>query len=148
LSPCREVDPHASPGRRGFTLVETLLVVLLLAIVLVPVLNAFWPVWRSGDETERTTLLAYRAEGALARLTALPFAQLRDHIGDPADMAALFDWSTPPTADELAEEQCVFRGQTNRISVSILDASRGAGGLLELRATCGGITLRTLKAEY
>ena len=128
--------------RRGFTLVEMVLAVLILAIAIVPMVGAFSPAVRSVSRSERTAVFVNQARWTLSRAEALDFQTLNDHQGDPADLAALFG-----SAAEAAKEDFSFQGQTYTPTLAVTDASGGTGGLLQLRVTIDDVTLTTLKAD-
>ncbi len=129
-------------NRRGFTLVEMVLVVLILAIAIVPMTGAFSPALRSVSQSEGTAVFVNQARWTLSRAEALDFQTLNDHQGDPADLAALFGSSA-----EAAKEDFSFKGQVYTPVLAVTDASGGVGGLLQLRVTVDDVTLTTLKAS-
>ena len=141
--PAARIRPTASGGRRGFTLLEILLVVLILAMAILPMMGAFGPALTAGVNSRRNVVCSNQARGTLARMQALPFDTLDANRGDPASLAALFGG-----ASEALKESFTHQGMTMTPVAAIRDASGGAGGLLELRVTVGDVTLRTLKASY
>jgi len=132
----------------GFSLLEVMLVVILMALALVPMLNAFRQPLQATRFQEESTHCANRAAGTLARISAMAFTALDANQGDPVDLAALFGWPGEPKADEAAKETFVLDGSSVTPSVAIADASGGAGGLVELSVTVRDVTFKTLKAEY
>ena len=134
--------------KSGFSLLEVMLVVILMAVALVPMLNAFRQPMLATQTQEESTIVATRTAGTLARISALPFGGLDALQGDPVDLAALFGWPGEPKADEANKEVFLLHGSNVTPRVVITDASGGAGGLVELAVTVGDMTLKTLKAEY
>jgi hypothetical protein len=125
-----------------------MLVVILMAIALVPMLNAFRRPMVAAQSQKELIVSGLRAAGTLARISALEFAALDANRGDPVDLAALFGWPGSPDADEAQKEVFLLDGSNTTPRVVIVDASGGAGGLLELGVTVRDVTLRTLKADY
>jgi len=136
------------PDRKGFTLVEVLAVVLLLAIAVVPVVSAFSPAVFSTESHEKLAVFANQARWTLYRVAALDFQTLEDNRGEPVDLAILFGSPSDPKPAEAAKETFSFKGQTYSPTVAITDASGGAGGLLQLTVRLEGVSLTTLKADY
>lgn len=130
-------------NNRGFTFLEILLVVLLLAIAIVPMLRAFSPAVSSADSIEETAVFTNQARGSINRLMALDFDTLSNNQGDPADLVSLFG-----SAAEAAKENFQFRGENYTPMVAITDASGGTGGLLQLTVTVDYVRLTTLKAAF
>ena len=128
---------------KGFTFLEILLVVLLLAIAIVPMLRAFSPAVSSADSIEETAVFANQTRGTMNRVMALDFDTLSNNQGDPVDWVSLFG-----SAAEAAKENFQFRGENYTPTVAITDASGGPGGLLQLTVTVDHVRLTTLKAEY
>ncbi len=128
---------------RGFSLVELLIVMVLLAVAIVPVLRAFQPALDAQSAEEAALVCRNRARGTLSRALALPFDTLDTHRGDPVDLAALFGG-----ASGAAEETFRFRGATVTPRVAISDASGGAGGLLEVLVRVQDVTLYALRGAY
>lgn len=130
-------------NQKGVFLVELTMALAILGIALVPMMAALdtgmFPV---GIQTDRA-IVANRARATLNRVAGLDFSLLAANQGDPADMVALFG-----SAAEAAKENFVLRGLTITPRVAITDASGGTGGLVEIRATVGDITLAVLKADY
>lgn len=130
-------------NNKGFTLFEIILAVLLLAIAIAPMLNAYSPAIFSIKGEEETAVFSNQARSTLNRTVALDFATLDDNKGNPVDMATLFG-----SAAEATKETFSFKGTSYTPVVSISDVSGGDGGLLEIIATVDRITLKTLKTEY
>ena len=129
-------------NRRGFTLVEIVLVVLILGIAIVPMVGAFSPAIRSVSQSEQTTVFANQARWTLSRVAALDFATLDANQGDPVDLSVLFG-----SGAEAAKEDFTFKGQTYTPTLAVTDASGGVGNLLQLRVTVDDVSLTTLKAN-
>jgi len=127
----------------GFTLVEIMIAVVLLAIAIAPMVSAYAPAIFSTSAEDEMAVFTNRARGTLNRVTALEFIALDDNKGNPVDLAALFGSDA-----EAAKETFSFRGENYTPTVAITDASGGAGGLLELTVTLDRVSLKTLKAEY
>ena len=132
----------------GFSLLEVMLVVILMAVALVPMLNAFLQPIQAGQAQKESVICSARAAGTLARISALEFAALDANRGDPVDLAALFGWPGGPKIEEADEETFLLDGAPVAPHVVISDASGGEGGLLELTVTIRDVTFKTLKAEY
>jgi prepilin-type N-terminal cleavage/methylation domain-containing protein len=128
---------------KGFTLLEIILVVLVLAIAIVPMVRAFSPGASSANTEEETTVFTNQARGTLNRVMALDFDALNSNQGAAVDLATLFSG-----AAEAAKESFTFKGENYTPTVAITDASGGAGGLLQLTVTISHIHLTTLKAQY
>jgi prepilin-type N-terminal cleavage/methylation domain-containing protein len=139
----------ALPGHRiihnhnGFSLFEIILAVLILAVAIVPMLNAFSPAIFATTAQEETAVFINQARGTLNRAAALDFDTLSSHQGNPVNLAALLG-----SQAEADKEAFTFRGQTIIPAVAITDFSAGAGGLLELTASIADVRVSTLKAEY
>jgi len=139
------------PNNKGFTLVEIILAVVLLAIAISPMLSAYSPAIFSTSAEDEMAVFANRARGTMNRVTALEFITLDDNKGSPVDLATLFG-----SAAEAAKETFSFKGTdyTPSVAISGYDAD-GDGdiddddeGVLELSVRIAHVSLRTLKAEY
>jgi type II secretory pathway pseudopilin PulG len=126
----------------GFTLLEIILVVLLLAIAIVPMVRAFTPAILAAEGEEQITVFTNQARGTLNRTMTLDFDTLNSNLGEP-NLESLFGSTV-----EAAKETFIFRGEQYTPSVVINDASGGAGGLLQLTVTIEPVRLTTLKAQY
>ena len=127
----------------GFTFLEIILVVLLLAIAIVPMLRAFSPAASSADSTQEAAVFANQVRGSMNRVMALDFDTLSNNQGDPVDLASLFG-----SAAEAAKEDFQYKGENYTPTVAITDVSGGPGGLLQLTVTVDYVRLTTLKAEH
>ena len=128
---------------RGFTFLEIMLVVLILAIAIVPMVRAFAPSVLTASTDEETAVFANQARGTLNRVMALAFDTLNDNQGDPVDLATLFG-----SAAEADKETFSFKGKNYTPTVAIADASGGLGGLLQLTVTLEQVRFATLKSQY
>lgn len=128
---------------RGFTFLEIMLVVLILAIAIVPMVRAFAPAILTANTDEETAVFANQARGTLNRVMALDFDTLDNNQGDPVDLAALFG-----SAAEADKETFTFKGKNYTPTVAITDASGGLGGLLQLTVTAEQVRFATLKSQY
>jgi prepilin-type N-terminal cleavage/methylation domain-containing protein len=127
----------------GFTLVEILIASFILAVAIVPMVNAFRTALISTGIGERLLVFTNQAESTLNRAVVLDYDTLNSNLGDPADLAVLFG-----SAAEANREMFTFGGTDYTPAISIADASSGAGGLLEITVTIKEITLKTLKSDY
>ena len=127
----------------GFTFLEILLVVLILAIAIVPMVRAFAPAVLTASTDEETAVFANQARGTLNRAMAFDFDTLNNNQGDPVNLATLFD-----SAAEADKETFSFKGKNYTPTVAITDASGGLGGLLQLTVTLEHVRFTTLKSQY
>jgi prepilin-type N-terminal cleavage/methylation domain-containing protein len=127
----------------GYSLVEVLVAIFILAIAIVPMVDAFKPALISTGSNERLAVFANQARGTLNRAVSLDYATLNNHLGSPVDLGSLFG-----SGSEAAKETFTFKGTSYLPTLSIADASAGAGGLLEIMVTIEEATFKTLKAEY
>ena len=128
---------------QGFTLVEILVTVLLLAIAIAPIVSAYGPAIFSTSGQEEMAVFTNQVRGTLSRVADLDFTTLNSNPGDPVDLVSLFG-----SAEEANKETFSFKGASYTPTVAITDASGGAGGLLELTVILEYVSLKTLKAEY
>ena len=132
------------PGNAdGFTLFEIIITVLIMAIAIVPMLNAYAPGVFSTIGVEGTAVFTNQARATLNRVAALDFQTLDNNRGDPVNLTSLFD-----SAAEAAKETFTYRGKNYTPNVVITDASEGVGGLLEISVTVDTASLKVLKASY
>lgn len=134
---------HYSLNDCGFSLVEVLVAIFILAIAIVPMMDAFKPALISTGSKERLAVFTNQARSTLNRAVSIDYATLNDHVGNPVDLASLFGSSS-----EAVKETFTFEGTSYVPTLSIADASAGAGGLLEITVTIEETVLKTLKAEY
>ena len=130
-------------NNKGFTLFEIILAVLLLAIAIVPMLNAYSPAIFSIKGEEETAVFTNQARSTLNRTVALGFTTLDSNKGNPVNLAVLFG-----STEEADKETFSLKDTSYTPVVSISDVSGGDGGLLEITMTVDRVTLKTLKAEY
>ncbi|UCE82545.1 MAG: hypothetical protein JSV47_12715 [Deltaproteobacteria bacterium] len=129
---------------RGFTYVEIIIAVLLLAVAIVPMVSAYATGILSTSGEEATTVFTNQARGTLNRLAAFDFATLDANRGDPVgNLAGLFG-----SQAEADRETFTFKGEMLTPTISITDASGGVGGLLQLTVSINHVQLTTLKAQY
>lgn len=131
------------PREKGFTLFEILLAVLLLAVALVPMMQAFVPALSATGNEEEVAVFTNQARGTLNRVLSLNYSTLSANKGDPVDLAVLFG-----SAAEAAKENFSLRGTAYSPAVAIVDKSGGIGGLLEVSVRIRYVTLKTERAEY
>ena len=130
-------------NNKGFTLVEIVIAVALLAIAIVPMVSAYGPAIFSTSTEEETAVFTNQARGTLNRVAALDFPILDNNQGNPVDLVTLFG-----SAAEAAKESFSLEGNTYTPMVAIADVSGGLGGLLEITVTLDQVSLITLKTEY
>lgn len=130
-------------NNKGFTLVEIIIAVALLAIAIVPMVSAYGPAIFSTSTEEETAVFTNQARGTLNRVAALDFPILDNNQGNPVDLVTLFG-----SAAEAAKETFSLEGNTYTPMVAIADVSGGLGGLLEITVTLDQVSLITLKTEY
>jgi len=126
----------------GFTLAEVLMASIILAIAIVPMLNAFRPALISTGIGERLAVFTNQAGSTLNRAVGLDYDTLNNNLDNPVDLAALFG-----STAEANREMFPFEGTDYTPTISITDASGGVGGLLEITVTMEEITLKTLKSD-
>jgi prepilin-type N-terminal cleavage/methylation domain-containing protein len=129
-------------NNKGFTLVEIIIAVLLLAIAIVPMVGAYGPAIFSTAVEDEVGVFANQARGTLNRVAAIDYAILLNNQGNPVDLVALFG-----SAAEAAKETFSFHGSSYTPTVAIADVSGGLGGLLEITVTADQVSLITLKTE-
>ena len=140
---CIATRAAAPFNSRGFSFLEIMLVVLILAIAIVPMVRAFAPAVLTASTDEETAVFANQARGTLNRVMALDFDTLDNNQGDPVDLAVLFG-----SAAEADKETFTFKGKNYTPTVAITDASGGLGGLLQLAVTAEQVRFATLKSQY
>lgn len=129
----------------GFTLFEIIITVLIMAIAIVPMLNAYAPGVFSTIGMAESAVFTNQARATLNRAAALDFQTLNNNQGNPVNLASLFG-----SADEAAKETFTYRGKSYTPTVVITDASGDpeVGGLLEINVTVDAASLKMLKASY
>jgi len=128
---------------KGFTLIEILIAVLLLAIAIVPMLDAFKPAIFSTIGEEESAVFSNHARGTLNRISAFSFTALSANSGYAVDMATLFG-----SQAEADKETFSHKGTNYTPTVDITDVSGGDGGVFEITVSIDFVSLKTLKAEY
>ena len=125
--------PSGPVSRRpwGFTLFEIVLALLILAVAIVPMMNAFAPAILATGQGEEQAVLTGQARQTMNGLLEMDFATLDAKKAAPADLVTML-------GDQAA----------TGVIVSVTDAAAagGAGGLLELTVTLKNVTLQSLKA--
>jgi hypothetical protein len=135
---------HIIHNSWGFTLFEILLAMIILVIAIIPMVNAFAPALLSSGQGEEQAVLTGRARSTMNCLLDLDFQLLNTNQAThltTEKLIALFD-----SQAEAEKESCVYLVTTYPPVVAIIDASSGAGGLLELTVTLKNVKLQTLKA--
>ena len=126
---------HIIHNSWGFTLFEIFLSLLILAIAIIPMVNAFAPALLSSGQEEEQTVLTGKARSTMNGLLELDFRTLDVNKGNPAYFVDLL-------GDQAATDTLV-----SVTDVSGIDAQGNPiGGLLELKVTLKNVTLHTLKA--
>ena len=126
---------HIIHNSWGFTLFEIFLALLILAIAIIPMVNAFAPALLSSGQEEEQTVLTGKARSTMNGLLELDFRTLDVNKGNPAYFVNLL-------GDQAATDTLV-----SVTDVSGIDAQGNPiGGLLELKVTLKNVRLRTLKA--
>ncbi|RJQ48351.1 MAG: prepilin-type N-terminal cleavage/methylation domain-containing protein [Desulfobacteraceae bacterium] len=126
----------------GFSLIEIVAALFILAVAIVPMIKAYAPALSSTTGKEEMVVFANQARGTLYRLLALDYATLNANLGDPADLSSLFG-----SGAEAAKETFMLNGRSYTPKLSIADAGGGPEGLLELTVTLENVVLSTLKAN-
>jgi Tfp pilus assembly protein PilV len=146
---------HHLYNRQGFTLFEIFLTLLILAIVITPMVNAFAPSLLSSSQEEEQAVLTAKVRSTMNRLLDLDFRTLDANRGNPANLTTLFG-----SAGAAAEENLSYMGQSYvpfvgicavdasgvPVSDCVTDASDGTAGLLGLKVSLKNVTLQSLKA--
>lgn len=130
-------------GDRGFSLVEILVAVMILATAIVPIISAIGPAVQTTAAEAQFAVFTNQARATLNRLLSLDFATLSANQSDAVDLTSLFG-----SAAEAHLENFLLDGKLYTPTVAITDASGGAGGLLQLAVTVNQVRLTTLKADY
>ena len=124
---------------RGFSLVEILIAVMILTLAIVPIINAIGPAVKTTAAEAQSSVFCNQARATLNRLLIVDFATLNANVDTDVVLESLFG-ST--------DENFLLNGKSYTPTVTITDASDGAGGLLELTVTINQVRLTTLKADY
>ena len=127
----------------GFSLVEILIAVMILTLAIVPIINAIGPAVKTTAAEAQFSVSTNQARATLNRLLSLDFATLNANQGNAVDLTSLFG-----STAEANLENFLLNGKLHTPTVAIIDASGGAGGLLQLTVTINQVRLTTLKADY
>lgn len=128
--------------KQGLSMIELLVAILLLALAVVPMLNALKPIYNAGRIQDRTTVFVNQAQGTLNRLLASDFYALSAAQGSNVNLVLIFG-----TTSEVARESFIFDNSNWLPRVDIADRSGGTGGLVEVTVTLDQIQLYSQKAE-
>jgi prepilin-type N-terminal cleavage/methylation domain-containing protein len=134
---------HIVLNTKGFTLIEIIIVVVLLAIALVPLVSAYAPAIMATGGEEEITVFTNQARGTLNRVMTVDFDTLSSNVGTGVSLASLFG-----STAEADKEIFSLMGKQYTPTVDITDASGGSGDLLQLTVTVDHVRLTTLKANY
>jgi hypothetical protein len=126
----------------GFMMVELVIVILLLAMVIGPMVTSLFQSLNAMAAQQRIIVMTSKAMGTLNRVTGLDYSTLKTHMGTPVNLTNLLGSSAAATQEDLR-----FNGQDFPPVVNIIDASGGAGGLIEISVTLDNIIFQTLKAK-
>ena len=137
------MNGHTDTRQSGLSLLEMLMVLVLLAVAIIPMLQAFSPTIASQSAEERSLVFHNRARGTLSRVMCFPFSALDARKSNQVNLVALFG-----SAGEAARESFAFRGTNWQPRIAITDASGGTGGLLRVSVSLENLTLSALKADY
>ena len=117
--------------------------IVILAVAIVPIMNAFGPSLFATVSEESNTVFTNCARQTLNRIAVLDFKTLNNLVvnnqANPVNLHNLF-------GDD--NEVFSLRGTSYLPVATITDASAGAGGLLEITVTINQVSLKTLKADY
>ena len=131
MKPGGFIVSHTLHNRRGFTLLEIFLALLILAIAIVPMMNSFAPALLSTGQGEEQAVLTGQTRQTMNWLLELDFRTLDTNQATPNVLVALF----------------VSQAGVDYVpAVTITDASGGSGGLLEVKVTRKNVTQQTYKA--
>jgi Tfp pilus assembly protein PilV len=138
--------PNPASNLSGFTLFEILLAVLFLAIAVAPLVSAFQPAIFATTNEEELSVFSNRCRGTLNRVAALDFTLLDSNKGGAVSLEVLFG-----SSEEAAKEAFSFNNNSYVPTVTVTTSDQDAhnkGGLLEIAATIGSVTVKTLRAQY
>ena len=141
-----------APSSGGFTLIEILLAMVLIALTVVPMMEAFSP-GHAVEGGEEAAVFTNQVRGTLNRIAAYDYEVLDSYVstygtGTMNLMRLFIIAGFSNGTSEAALENFTFKGTNYTPAVTITDASGGAGGLYELSVTIEYVTLKTQKAEY
>jgi len=128
------------PG--GFLMVDLMIVILLMAIAIGPMINAFYPSLNAMASQRRTAVMTAWAQGTLNRLAMMDYDVLEAKVGNDASLVSFL-------GNQVAkEETLLFDGKKYLPKLVVTDYSGGSGGLIELTVTLDTIVFKTLKADF
>ncbi len=130
-------------GCAGFTLTELLVVIVILAIAVIPMIEAFAPARRAGPLPQQRTTLIYETEGILNQVLDLPYAEVAAYQASPVTLLPVLAARNGTTTTGV-----VYRGTTYTPTLKLTDAGGGTGGLVMVTVTVDDETLTALKAQY
>jgi len=128
---------------RGFSLAEILVAVVILALAIVPIITAIGPAVETTAAEAQFSVITNQVRATLNRLLTVDFATLSNNQGTDVDLSGLFG-----STAEANLEKFLLNGKSYTPTVTITDASGGAGGLLQLTVTIDQVRLTTLNADY
>jgi prepilin-type N-terminal cleavage/methylation domain-containing protein len=136
---------HLVHNQRGFTLFEIFMALLILAIAIIPMMNAFAPSLLSTGHGEEQAVLIGQARRTMNRLLDMDFRSLDTNQGKPANLVALFG-----SQAEADKENFVYLDQTcvPVVDIEVPSEASGLGGLLELTVTLRTVRLQTLREAH
>jgi len=142
----------AASRSTGFSLFEILLAMVLVALTVVPMMEAFSP-GRAVEGGEEAAVFTNQVRGTLNRIAAYDYEVLDSYVaaygGGTMNLSDLFSIAGFSNGgSEAALEEFTHKGIGYAPVVTITDASGGAGGLYELSVAVEYVTLKTQKAEY
>ena len=80
-----------SDNRAGFTLIEIVIAIVLLSLIILPVAAIVMENLRVAEFNKRTTVTTNLARAALAKVNAMPFANITN-VTTPTPLGYGFDW--------------------------------------------------------
>lgn len=134
----------ASP--QGFSLMEVMLVIILLALAVVPMLESFSPSLNALNQAEQSTVFKHQALWTLNRVLALDYGVLESNSSDtdPVNLEVLLG--------SAEDERFIYKGELHdppEVTIEPSDQDQDdLGGLLEITVSLGSVSLQTLKAEH
>jgi len=129
---------------KGYSLLEIMLTIVILAIAIVPMINAFSPAIFSTARNEEEVVFTSQAQSTINRVMALNFARLDSSQADPVNLTSLFG-----SAVEAAKEDFTLNGKSYTPEVAISDVtSAGKGRMLLVTVSVDQVSLNTCKADF
>ncbi len=134
---------------------EIFLALLILAIAIIPMVNAFAPSLLSSSYEAEQAVLTGQARQTMNRLADLDFPILDANRGNPANLATLFGSQAEADKESFAYLERTYVPVTSICATDaggvpvpdcVTNASDGTRGLLELTVALGTVHLQTLKA--